>query len=142
MLISFLRNRSFLVQVPFTILAMVLVAWKLPSARREPSQTADDTNRSKLARLDVLGAITMAVGIVLVLVAVDREAKAENAFSPVTILLFIASAVVGVLFILIEAYWAKEPVFPLWLFVHRDVITSYLVIGFQFAAQVSVREHS
>ena len=53
-------------------------------------------------------------------------------------MLIISSAVLGLFFLLVEAYWAKEPIFPLSLLIHKDVVTAYLTAGFQIAAQFAV----
>jgi len=42
------------------------------------------------------------------------------------------------LFLLVEAFWAKEPIFPLRLLLNRDVITTYINLGFQTGAQGAV----
>lgn len=48
------------------------------------------------------------------------------------------SVAAGILFILAEAFWAKEPIFPLRLLRNRDVLTSYINLGFQAGAQMAV----
>lgn len=52
--------------------------------------------------------------------------------------LFGASIVTGICFLLIEAFWAAEPIFPLRLLLNQDVVTSYMNLGFQSAAQIAV----
>jgi hypothetical protein len=37
-----------------------------------------------------------------------------------------------------EVWWAKEPIFPLQLLRQRDAVASYLIMGFQVAAQLGV----
>jgi hypothetical protein len=61
------------------------------------------------------------------------------AWTDLTILLLLgASLVSGHLFLLVEAFWAKEPIIPLRLLRNRDVITSYINLGFQSGAQIAV----
>jgi hypothetical protein len=42
------------------------------------------------------------------------------------------------IFVIVEGFWAKEPIFPLRLLLNRDVITSYVNLGFQTGAQGAV----
>ena len=57
---------------------------------------------------------------------------------PLIFLLFGAGTVLLLLFLGTEAWWAKEPIFPLVLLRHRDVVASYIVMGCQLAAQIGV----
>ncbi|KAL9618103.1 MAG: hypothetical protein Q9160_007173 [Pyrenula sp. 1 TL-2023] len=58
--------------------------------------------------------------------------------SPIVIVLAALSPTLGILFLVVEGYWAKEPVFPLRLLINQDAFTAYLVAGFQIAAQLEV----
>jgi hypothetical protein len=57
---------------------------------------------------------------------------------PLLLILLGIAVAAGVCFILVEAYWAKEPVFPLRLLRNRDVLTSYVGLGCQSGAQMAV----
>ena len=57
---------------------------------------------------------------------------------PKLLTLFAASVVTGNCFLLVEGFWAKEPIFPLRLLLNRDVVTSYVNLGFQSGAQMAV----
>lgn len=60
-------------------------------------------------------------------------------FSHPTILSLLgASLITGNFFLLVEAFWAKEPIFPLRLMLNRDVVASYINLGFQTGAQMAV----
>lgn len=52
--------------------------------------------------------------------------------------LFAVSTVSGTLFMVVEGFWAKEPIFPLRLLLNRDVVTSYINLAFQTGAQGAV----
>ena len=41
-------------------------------------------------------------------------------------------------FVIAESYWAREPILPLKLLFHRNVMLPYLIQGLQVAAQMSV----
>jgi hypothetical protein len=58
--------------------------------------------------------------------------------SPKILTLLGVSLVAGNAFLLVEGFWAKEPIFPLRLLLNRDVLTSYTNIAFQTGAQGAV----
>ncbi|ESZ91294.1 efflux pump antibiotic resistance protein [Sclerotinia borealis F-4128] len=127
---------SFLGQCPPTILALILVMWKLEIS---PQQVSDkQTHFSKLCRIDFLGSIFLSVSIVCGLVVLDLGGHRM----PWTDLKFLSllgvSIAAGILFFLVEGFWAKEPIFPLRLLRNRDVLTSYINLGFQSGAQISM----
>ena len=130
--------RSFYIQCPLALISIILVAWKLDSPNHSyPDNTAESTF-GKLRRIDFLGSTFLALTIVGFLVALDLGGQKLPWSHPVIWILFASSAVLGLLFFLVEAHWAKEPIFPLSLLVHRDVVVAYLVGGFQIAAQLAV----
>jgi hypothetical protein len=130
-------HRSFLGQCPPTLLAMALVAWKLEIPTQEPK--LKESQYSKLMRIDFLGAFLLSTSIVWGLLVLDLGGQ-QIPWSDVRILaMFSASLVTGICFLLVEAFWATEPVFPLRLLLNRDVVTSYINLCFQSAAQMAVR---
>jgi hypothetical protein len=131
-----LTHRSFLGQCPPTLLAMALVAWKLkvPTQELEPK----GSQYSKLMRIDFLGAFLLSTSIVLGLLVLDLGGQ-QIPWPDVRILvMFSMSLATGVCFLLVEAFWATEPVFPLRLLLNRDVVASYINLCSQSAAQMAV----
>ena len=57
---------------------------------------------------------------------------------PLIFVLFGAGTLLLALFLATEAWWAKEPIFPLVLLMQGDVIASYVIMGCQIAAQLGV----
>jgi hypothetical protein len=57
---------------------------------------------------------------------------------PLVFVLFGAGTLLLALFLATEAWWTKEPIFPLMLLRQRDVIASYVIMGCQIAAQLGV----
>lgn len=128
---------SFLGQAPPTILAAVLVAWKLqPSYCQEDSK--GQSQWSKLRRIDFLGATLLSVSIVCGLLVLELGGKRMPFTHPTILSLLGSSLVTGNLFLLVEAFWAKEPIFPLRLMLNRDVVASYINLGFQTGAQMAM----
>lgn len=131
-----LRNhRSFLGQCPPTLLALALVIWKLKVPLLEESK---HSQLAKLRRIDFLGAILLSVSIVCGLTVLDLGGQRMSWTSTKVLTLFAVSVVSGTLFLVIEGFWAKEPIFPLRLLLNRDVVTSYINLAFQTGAQGAV----
>ncbi|KAA8573503.1 hypothetical protein EYC84_005088 [Monilinia fructicola] len=127
---------SFLGQCPPTVLALVLVIWKLEIS---PQQAIDKQSHfSKLRRIDFLGSIFLSVSIVCGLLVLDLGGHRMPGADLKVLLLLGVSVATGSLFILVEGFWAKEPIFPLRLLRNRDVLTSYINLGFQSGAQMAM----
>lgn len=134
-------TRSFYIQCPFLVTAIALVAWKLDGSG-SPASTQVDGNRPKQAkfrRIDFLGSITLALTIVGFLLVLDIGGQRLPWTHPLVWIIFAAASGFAILFVLIEAYVAREPIFPLRLIAHRDVITAYFVTALQGAAQFAVQ---
>lgn len=136
------QSRPFIVQLPIAILGLGLVLWKLPEARPHGNELAskEATLSHKLSRVDFPGALTLVGTILTCLLALDMGAK--GASKVITITSVSGFGVFLVSFILIEKYYAKEPILPLGLISKRNVLTSYLIIGFQAAGQFGVSHTS
>ncbi|OCK73579.1 putative tetracycline-efflux transporter [Lepidopterella palustris CBS 459.81] len=127
---------SFLGQCPLTILTLALVAWKLQVPSQEAS--VEESQLSKLRRIDFFGAITFSISIVCGLLVLELTGQRLAWNEPKILVLLGASLVSGHCFLLVEAFWAKEPIFPLRLLRNRDVVTSYINLGFQSGAQIAM----
>ena len=128
--------RSFLGQCPPTILALILVIWKLEIT---PQQICSNQSHfSKLRRIDFLGSIFLSVSIVCGLMVLDLGGHRMSWTDLKLLSLLGISVAGGILFFLVEGFWAKEPIFPLRLLRNRDVLTSYINLGFQSGAQMAV----
>jgi hypothetical protein len=129
-------DRSFLGQCPPTILTLALVAWKLNVKPHENSK--QESQLSKLRRIDFLGAILFPISITCGLLILELTGQRLAWTDPTILWLLGATLVSGHLFLLVEAFWAKEPIIPLRLLRNWDVITSYANLGFQSGAQIAV----
>ncbi|KAF7940449.1 uncharacterized protein EAE98_000576 [Botrytis deweyae] len=127
---------SFLAQCPPTILALMLVIWKLDIT---PQQICGrQSHFSKLRRIDFLGSIFLSVSIVCGLMVLDLGGHRMPWTDLKLLSLLGISVAAGIIFFLVEGFWAKEPIFPLRLLRNRDVLTSYVNLGFQSGAQMAM----
>ncbi|CAK7233854.1 hypothetical protein SBRCBS47491_008752 [Sporothrix bragantina] len=134
---------AFLVQAPLTALAMVLVAWKLqPTKTRGASKFVSESCMSlshKLKRVDMAGAALLSATVLSFLLALDMGGNGKVSWtSPILAVLFLLSHLTAAGFVWVERSWAQEPIFPLHLLRHYDVVTSYLILFFQNASQTSL----
>ncbi|RMZ82619.1 hypothetical protein DV738_g1697, partial [Chaetothyriales sp. CBS 135597] len=120
-------------QVPLTVIGLALILWKMLP---RPQDFTQQTLVQKLRRVDVVGATLLTALISTLLIGLDLLAKEAG---QLTLLFFFSLfSTLTVLFVLTEKYWAKEPILPLRLLVTRVPMTSYLLCGFQSAAQFAV----
>ncbi|ORY31766.1 major facilitator superfamily domain-containing protein [Naematelia encephala] len=128
---------AFFLQIPLLLLSAVLIYFKVRYTTNELS-TSDSvdpivtarrqTAREKLSRIDFLGCFLLAgfVGSSLFAVSLKTNSTSADACKwsdPVISGLFAASVVLFVIFVLVEAYYATEPVLPLELLTQRTPIS-------------------
>lgn len=130
--------RSFYFQSPLAIVAILLVCWKFDSPEPSLSGYTPVSTKKKLRRVDILGSLTLAIAITGFLLALDLGAQKIRWTHPIIWILLSLSVVVGIIFVLVEAYVAQEPIFPLRLLIHRDVVVGYLITALQSCAQFGV----
>lgn len=127
---------SFLGQAPLAGIAVVLIVITLPKhTAREPEL---EPKRSNLARIDFLGALFMALTILSFLFPLEIGGSRVPWHHPIVLSLFGGACLFGALFIVVEDKWAKEPIIPLLLFRHKELVLSFLIMICQSAAQVGV----
>ncbi|KAI0854300.1 MFS general substrate transporter [Daldinia vernicosa] len=129
---------SFLGQAPIFLLAMALCWMILPNLTIEQNKMNAETTKSRLARIDFLGAGLLGGGLLAILLPLRIAGQKVPWGSPVVLSLFTLGIFLLVLFTIAEMRWAKEPIFPLRLLKNRDVVFSYLIMVLQTAAQVGM----
>jgi MFS family permease len=127
---------SFLGQAPVAGIAMVLIAMTVPA--RPNHEDHANSGRSNLARIDFLGATCMTLSMLGLLLPLEIGGDRVVWSSPIIIVLFAGAVVFGLLFLAVEGWVAKEPIVPLHLLRHRDVINSGFILFCQCAAQTTL----
>ncbi|KAH4085759.1 hypothetical protein HBI67_099330 [Parastagonospora nodorum] len=127
---------SFLGQAPIAGMAILLIALTLPA--HTPEDLKDDLKRSKFARIDFMGAICMTLSLLGLLLPLEIGGDRVAWSSLIIFALFGGAAIFGTLFLIIEAWVAKEPIVPVHLLRHRDVVTSGSIMLCQCAAQTTL----
>ena len=117
----------------------MLVALKLDYQGRSLPADVKSSSQSTLRRVDFLGSISLALTIAGFLLVLDLGGRKVPWSHPTIWILLASSVSLGLLFLFTEGYIAREPIFPLNLLVHRDVMTAYFVAALQAAAQYGVR---
>jgi MFS family permease len=132
---------SFLGQVPLTIVALLLVVWKLKKNIGLPGGEPVKANRkvvSKIGRIDFIGAGLLSTAIISFLFAVDSLAEHESGQNIKLVVVAPAFLTLIVTFFVVETKYVREPIFPPKLILRRDVATTYLINTFQSGAQMAV----
>jgi MFS family permease len=132
---------AFYVQVPVTVVGLLLIIWRLPTkvakAPKLSSEEEDETLRQKIARVDILGALAIAVTITSFLLVL--QFAAQKHLSPIFLVIpAVVFFISGTVFYVIERHWAKEPILPIELLLSRAALSSYILGGLQLAAQFAV----
>lgn len=132
--------RAFLGQCPIVLFALWLVGRRLPASTQEVSH--DQSMMAKLRRIDVLGAIFMSLTISSTLLVLDLGGQKFPWSHPIIIALGVLAITSGAFFILVEKFWADEPLFPLHIMTHYAVVNCYAIIALQNLTQSAVRDPS
>ncbi|KAL8827654.1 MAG: hypothetical protein Q9170_006930, partial [Blastenia crenularia] len=133
-----ISTRTFLIQCPMIGLVASLIAWKLPTTTPNPPSSPTKSSAKKSSRIDISGSILLFCTIASLLLVLDLGGKKLSLDSPLLIGLICATISLAIFFVLVEGYWAREPVFPLRLAVNRDVATAYGTAALQLAAEFGV----
>lgn len=143
--LTWLLYRSFLGQAPLFLLALLLCWFILPADTSNPPaiprhhvSSTSDSIVGRLTRIDFAGAFLLGSAILALMLPLELGGSKVPWSSPTIGLLFAAGLVLSALFAATEAWWAREPIFPLLLLRQRDVVASYAVSGCQIAAQIGV----
>lgn len=127
---------SFLGQVPFAGVAIFLVWLILPS--RIHHHPDEEIRESKFGRIDFLGAILMTLSILSLLLPMEIGGDRIPWSDCRIALLFSAALFFGILFLFVEGRVAREPIIPLSILRHKEVLLSSLIMMCQVGAQVGL----
>ncbi|KAF8707361.1 vacuolar amino acid permease, partial [Rhizoctonia solani] len=107
---------AFLIQIPILVLSAIVITFKVNIKLPETKQTA----RQKLARIDYAGSFTLVVCVGSLLLGLSLKTGEDLKWSsPIVVSLLCLGAVFAVVFVLVEAKWAPEPVMPMRLLTMR-----------------------
>lgn len=114
---------AFLIQIPFVVVSaiMVFVLVKIPVRR-----TAEARHR----RIDYWGCLTLLAGMVLLLLGLNSGGNIVPWTHPLVLICLPLSAVFLVAFLVVEKWYAKEPVIPVHLLADRTVLSACLTNWF------------
>lgn len=118
--------------------AIVLVGWKLDGTDSSSSLREGEGKPTKFHRIDFLGSASLALTISAFILAIEMGGQQLPWSHPYLWILFGASAFFGLLFLLVEAFVAHEPILPLRLLFQRDMVTTNTLAALQSAAQFAV----
>ncbi|KAL2811499.1 MFS general substrate transporter [Aspergillus granulosus] len=114
---------AFLIQVPFVVVSTILVTFTIHIPAKE-------SQKDKLRRVDFLGAITLVIALVLLLLGLNTGGNQFPWTHPLILTTLPLSAVVLGIFIYIEANYTSEPIIPVRLLLNRTVLAACLTNWF------------
>lgn len=129
-----MNDRAFLIQLPPTILAIVLVQWRLHMPLMSGSEL---TRWEKLKRIDFMGSLFLCLAIFSACFILDTGGQKYSWNSATIIGMAVLFAISVVLFI-VSTHFAAEPVFTLGLLSHYAVWTNYTINLLQVLVQFSL----
>lgn len=129
---------SFSCQAPVFLLAIVLCVIHLPRHTNATEPRPGTHKDRSLARIDFLGAALLALMILALLVPIEIGGTKIPWTHPAIFFLFLAAVLLAGLFAAAEEWWAEEPIFPLDLLRHGDIVMSYVISFAQSAAQLGL----
>ncbi|KAF2143974.1 uncharacterized protein K452DRAFT_223371, partial [Aplosporella prunicola CBS 121167] len=126
---------------PTIVIAMILIWGIHPSDHTAADAAAtevtnDREKQSKLSRVDFLGSALLAITILAFMLPLEIGGQSVPWNHPFIWALLGVFVLCAVLLVLVEEYWAKEPVFPIGLMRNGDVVACYLVTMLQLAGQM------
>lgn len=122
---------AFLVQVPVTVISGILVYFTVEIPVKQ-------TDKSPWKRIDFLGAATMIITLVLLLLGLNSGGNIVSWTHPLVLTTLPLSAVFAGLFIYVETRIATEPVIPVKLLLNRTVLAACLTNWFTTMAIFSL----
>lgn len=124
-------SRAFLAQFPLCVFAFVAVSFLLKLPPRESTHW-----KTKLRRIDFLGAIVLVGAVLGFLIGLDRGSNVSWTL-PLTIASLGISAVLFVVFILVEIHLAAEPFAPGHIIFNRTFVACYGCNFFSFGGWIA-----
>ncbi|KAJ5774202.1 hypothetical protein N7457_009098 [Penicillium paradoxum] len=122
---------AFLAQFPLCIIAFIAVSFFLKLPPRESTHW-----KTKLRRIDFLGAVVLVGAVLGFLIGLDRGSNVSWKL-PLTIASLSVSAVLFVVFILVEIYLAAEPFAPGHIIFNRTFFACYGCNFFSFGGWIA-----
>ena len=122
---------AFLLQVPMTVLSGTLVYFFVNIPVRE-------TDRARWRRIDWLGAVTLILTLILLLLGLNSGGNVVPWTHPLVLTTLPLSAVFLLIFIYVESSYAEEPIIPVRLLLHRTVLSACLTNWFMTMANFGI----
>lgn len=99
---------------------------------------AEESKFGKLRQVDFVGSALLASFLILILLPLEIGGNKIPWNDILIPILFGAGVLCLILFVIVEKWWATNPLLPLNLFCNRHTVVSFLVLALQCAAQLGV----
>ncbi|KAL2022365.1 hypothetical protein VTK56DRAFT_5432 [Thermocarpiscus australiensis] len=136
---------SLLYQVPLNFAGLWFIWRKVSFPQPAEGKDIDDHSQagvqsSRLGRIDFAGSTALALANVSLLLFLDRLQTTPGSLGEDLFAVLPMSTWLGFLavFVVVEGFWAKEPILPPRLLANRNVVSSYAIQFFQTGAQMAL----
>lgn len=145
---------AFIVQIPLLFIAAALVYTqvRVPAPNTPTSKAGikgETTFRSKLARIDYLGSLTLVIAVGALLLSMSLKTSSTKSdgseylwSDPIVYGLLITSGIMTIVFVLVEKYYSPEPILPLQLLTRRTpvavALSSLIMVLNQFSMMYNI----
>lgn len=135
-------TRSFVGQAPIFAISILLCWFSLPTTRTKSIASKDSiTTQSKFGKLrqvDFVGSALLTSFLILILLPLEIGGNKVSWTDALIPILFGAGILCLIVFVVVEKWWATNPLLPLNLFCSRHTVVSFLVLALLCAAQLGV----
>ncbi|KAK0666796.1 putative multidrug resistance protein fnx1 [Cercophora samala] len=140
---------ALLYHVPLNLAGLIFIWAKMSFPKPTPQDgkgtcqnpaSTENTAYSKFKRIDLSGSTSLAIANVSLLLFLEQIEKGPDNLVHNAMAMVPMSTWLGFLavFLWVEAFWAREPIFPLRLLRKRNVVSAYMIQFVLTAAQVAL----
>lgn len=104
----------------------------------KPKRQADEPKSRKIFRVDFVGSALFAAFLILFLLPLELGGSKVAWNDPQIPIYFGLSALMLAIFVVVEKYWASNPLLPLSMFYNRHTVAAFVIMALQCAAQLGV----
>lgn len=104
----------------------------------KPKRQTDEAKSRKILRVDFVGSALFAAFLILFLLPLEVGGSKVAWNDPQIPIYFGLSALMLAMFVVVEKYWASNPLLPLSMFYNRHTVVAFVIMALQCAAQLGV----
>lgn len=124
--------------MPIFCIAIISCTLVVPNTRQVSAHDGAAQPMNFFVRIDIAGILLLGLSILVLMLPLELGGVKIPWHHPAVFVLFGAGALLFLLFLANEIWWAKNPAFPVRMLKNRELMACYAVIGLLSAAQTAV----